>query len=55
MDEHDDDLAPEVQEEADEETEAFANTGDDQDDQLDEGDADTDDSAPDLDEDESEL
>ena len=55
MDEHDDDLAPEVQEEAVEETEAFANTGDDQDDRQGQGDADTDDSALDLDDDKSEL
>jgi hypothetical protein len=52
MAEHDDDLEPEVQEEAEEETVGFANTGDDVDAEQE---ASVDESLPDLDEDKSEL
>lgn len=52
MSEHDDDLESVVREDADEETEAFPNTGDD----LEEaGNMDTDEQDPELDEDEAEL
>jgi hypothetical protein len=52
MNEHEDDLAPEVREEAEEETEAFPNTADDVDSDPDPR---ADQSLPDLDEDKSEL